>query len=332
MIDIKTVRKSATSWEKVPIENPIARRMNAAKFRLNDLGDRGGIGTRAAYLCGPPGVGKTYNIVQQEKYWKENGIDTIRFRPRNVHDLLDHFKMACGKSPLVMEEADVIFRSRPMFEILKQATDPETPDKFHRFEKVKTTKVSVYISLNVPIIVSTNMDLLKDDGWDKNLLPDRDALFERAMPISVPNDPFFLWEWSVYLALTSRLTEPVTIRNPNGGMPIKANNSLAVQAAAIDWFTDHVPSLISISPRILKKVAALFGRIHRGDMPQHIADDELSGLVGKKRDMPAPKKADWITLLTSVPKSSLAQPKISGMPVRSPNPANNPAHESKKAA
>jgi hypothetical protein len=286
--------------------------MASAKFKLNDLGHQGGVGLRAVYLSGPPGVGKTHSIAEQERLWQSRGIRCLRFRPRHVHDLLDYFAEANGRSPLIMEEADIIFRSKPMFEILKQATDPITPDTYTLFKKIAGEKVAVTISLNVPIIVSTNMDLLSDIGWNKELLVDRDALFDRSRPIVVPNDPFALWEWSVYLALSSHLTRDFSIRNPNGGAALLQANPLSVQAQVLDWFTDNLNSLAVISPRTLKRAAEFMGRANRGDMPALILEQELNGLLGAKRSIPVatPAKVNWAELLRTMPKQSSAGMKM----------------------
>lgn len=297
-------RKTVQDWQQVANENIIARRMAVARYKLADLGTLGGVGLRAVYISGPPGVGKTHSVVEQEKAWAARGINALRFRPRNVHELLDYFAAARGRQPLIMEEADIIFRSKPMFEILKQATDPLTPDVFYRMQKIEGEKVEVPVSLNVPIVVTTNLDLLGDTGWDKELIADRDALFNRSRPVVIPHDPIALWEWSVYLALTSHLTMGVTLRNPSGGKPREENNPLSVQAAALDWFTDNLNRLAVISPRTLKQVALSMGRTHRGDMPQDILDEELAGLCGEERKpgVPIPERPDWAELLKAMPK------------------------------
>ncbi len=211
-----------------------------------------------------------------------------------------------------MEEADIIFRSKPMFEILKQATDPLTPDILYRIEKIDGEKVAVPINLNVPIIVTTNMDLESDAGWDKDLLKDRAALFDRSQPVVIPDDPIALWEWSIYLALTSHLTRDFVIRNKAGGKPLAQANSLAVQAKALDWLTDNVNRLTVISPRTLKHVAQCMGRAHHGDMPVAILAEELAGHLGEKREqpVPVPAKADWAALLRSMPKHAPAPTKV----------------------
>jgi len=318
-------RMAASGWCKVAKENVIARQMALAKFKLGDLGIEGGVGLRAVYLCGPPGVGKTQSIVQQEAVWRSRGLEPLRCRPTNVVELLDYFEQARGVRPIVMEEADIIFRSKPMFEVLKQATDPLTPDILYRMKRVGKTKVMIPIRLNVPICVSTNMDLLHDAGWDAKLLPDRDALFNRSMPVVIPNDPHALWEWSIYLALTSHLTLGVMLRNPTGGKPVSASNPLAVQARALDWFTDHIQHLAVISPRTLKQVAQLFGRAHRGDLPAVVLDSELQALLtdAPRADVAVPLKADWSVLLTTMPK--LRGPATVGSPSSSARKKTIPA-------
>lgn len=300
-------RRELKRWQEVGTSNIVALRMELARFKLEDLGNHGGVGDRACYISGPPGVGKTHSVVEQERNWLARGITPLRFRPRNVHELLDYFAAARGQRPLIMEEADIIFRSKPMFEILKQATDPLTPDVFYLLRKVKgePEKIEVPISLNVPIVVTTNMDLLGQTGWDQELLADRDALFNRFQPIVIPDDPLALWEWSVYLALSSHLTMRVSLRNPGGGKPREEHNPLSVQAAALDWFTDNLNHLEVISPRTLKKVAQAMGRAHRGDMPVSVLDQELAGLCGPERvGNTVPAKSDWSELLVSMPKTA----------------------------
>lgn len=302
----KGARLSASSWQRVATENPVARQMALANFMLRDLGTVGGVGLRAAYVCGPAGVGKTHSIAKREAEWRARGLSPIRFRPSNIHELLDHFEEARGRHPLIMEEADIIFRSTPMFEILKQATDPETPDIFHRMKRFpKIGKVPVAISLNVPVVVSTNMDLMGNNGWRSELLADRDALFNRSQPVVVPDDPHALWEWSIYLALSSHLTLSTTIRNPSGGSALVQSNPLEVQARAIDWFTDNVNRLAVISPRTLKQVAQAMGRAHRGDLPPVILEQQLAAhLLPKNRSnaIAVPPQADWATILKAMPK------------------------------
>ena len=300
-------RKTVAQWRKVPSENPIARQIELVRFKLADVGQAGGVGLRALYICGPQGIGKTHSIVEQEAVWRSRNLLPIRCRPRNVHELVDQFKEAKGLGPLIMEEADIIFRSKPMFEILKQATDPKTPDVFYKMAKTPEGKRRVAINLNVPIVVSTNMDLWDDAQWDKTLVNDRDALFERSAPIALMRDPFMLWEWSVYLALVSHLTREVSVRNPNGGRPLTQSNSLSVQDEAIRWFTDNVSALNSISPRTLKKASEIIGRRQRGDMPDEIATIELQGLLGGSRAMSQPKNADWAKLLREMPKTTTRQ-------------------------
>lgn len=297
-------RQALQRWIDVPLTNPIARRMEAAQFKLGDLGSRGGVGLRAVYLCGPPGIGKTHQIIAQEQRWRSRGIDPIRVRPSNVNDLIEHFAQSGGKRPIVMEEADIIFRSKPMFEVLKQATDPLTPDFTYRIVVIDKEKVHEPVNLNVPIVVSTNIDLTNDQGWDKDLLPDRDALFNRSWPVVFPNDPFALWEWSVYLALKSYLTKEVKLRHPNGGAPIPQDNPLLVQAQAIEWFTENLNRLAVISPRTLKFIAQCMGRAHRKDMPMSIMQDELEALLLPKRADPValPQMEDWAALLRYFPK------------------------------
>ena len=302
-------RNTVTQWRKVPLENPIARQIELVRFKLADVGQAGGVGLRALYICGPQGVGKTHSIVEQEAVWRSCKLVPIRCRPRNVHELVDQFKEAKGLGPLIMEEADIIFRSKPMFEILKQATDPKTPDVFYRMEKTPVGKRRVAINLNVPVVVSTNMNLWDDVQWDKALVNDRDALFERSALIVLMRDPFMLWEWSVYLALVSHLTRDVSVRNPSGGRPLTLSNSLSVQHEAICWFTDNASALNSISPRTLKKVSEIMGRRQRGDMPDEIAAIELQGLLGGSRAMSQPKNADWTKLLKEMPKTTARQHK-----------------------
>lgn len=299
-------RQTVADWRDVATDNIVARRIAAARYKLGDLGHHGGVGLRALYISGPPGIGKTHSIVEQERVWRAQGLEPLRFRPATARELLDYFAEARGSRPLIMEEADIIFRSKPMFELLKQATDPVTPDIITRLVKVDGKKIAVKIGLNVPIVVTTNLDLMGEEGWDKNLLADRDALFNRSRPVAIPNDPLALWEWSIYLALCSHLTRDVTVRNPTGGKPLMQANSLSVQAQAMDWFTANIDRLAVISPRTLKQAAQFMGRANRGDMPPAVLAEELAGLLGPAREkqFDIPQNADWSMLLKAMPKHS----------------------------
>jgi len=298
------IRHTTDEWVTVPENNTVARRMALARFKLGDLGSRGGAGVRAVYLSGPPGIGKTHSIAVQESIWIARGLRPLRFQPRSKAELIDFFEQAKGRQPLIMEEADLLFRSKPMFEILKQATDPATPDGYDRINSIDGEKCLVTISLNVPIVVSTNMDLVGTVGWSKELLADREALFNRSPPVTVPDDPFALWEWSVYLALTSHLTREVRLRGVGAGKPRDESNPLTVQAKALDWFTRNVDRLRVISPRTLKAVAQFMGRAHRGDMPPLVLEEELSALLvdEARSGLPTMPTLDWPRLLTTMPK------------------------------
>lgn len=297
-------RLTVNDWLGVEHENIIARKIASARFKLADLGQLGGIGLRALYISGPPGIGKTHSVNDQELAWRAAGLNPIRCRPQNFRDLLDIFAAAEGRNPIIMEEADILFRSKPMFEILKQATDPISSDYLTRIVKIDEEKVPQQINLNVPIIVTTNMNLSTDAGWHKSLIADRDALFNRSRPIIIPDEPLALWEWSVYLALRSHLTKTVNIRNPSGGRPLNQAVPLQVQSGAIQWFTNNINKLAVISPRTLKQVAQFFARTHRGDMPEGILREELDSLLGEEARQPVelPACADWPMLLKSMPK------------------------------
>jgi hypothetical protein len=137
------------------------------------------------------------------------------------------------------------------------------------------------------------------------LVADRDALFNRSQPVVFDADPEELWEWAVYLALTSNLTAPVTLRGKGGGAPRKEWNSLDVQSRALDWFTDNAPRLDVIGPRTLGQITQIMGRSHRGDMPSEMAEEELASLLlpTSRTGMRALQKSDWAALLRAMPKT-----------------------------
>ncbi len=75
---------------------------------------------RAAYFCGPPGVGKSYVL---EEAIRTSGAQALHARPRSARELVDLFAQATKETPIILQECDHLFRSEHSLNILKLATE-----------------------------------------------------------------------------------------------------------------------------------------------------------------------------------------------------------------
>jgi DNA polymerase III delta prime subunit len=227
-------RETYDDWVKVPKTNAVALKMKLARETCETVA-RGGL--PVAYLSGPPGIGKTQAVRDAV------GERHVRSNPTNYRDLLAAFAQADAQGvPLWLDEADVIFRTDRMLNVLKVATGA-------RRERVYNGQ-----RLDVPLFVTTNQSLdAREIGgwWDKGLLPHATALFNRSHPVVITGDALELWEYSVYVAQTTRM---LANDEDGDGIPLGVRND------ALDWFTYNVHRLDVVAPRTLAKACDLMAR------------------------------------------------------------------------
>lgn len=218
-------------WMTVPERNAVAAGFRLARecVGLVVAGD-----WPVAWLSGPGGIGKTVITKTAIKTWQEKGLEPVFANPANARELLAALKTAKGKRPVIMEEADTIFRSDKCLNILKIATDR------------RGTGLYDNVRVTAPLIIATNAPLHDLTQWDKKLRPHIEALFNRVPPVTISFDRHANWQYACYLALSTDM-----LRWTPKGRTISA----ATTARALSWFTAHLNEIELLSARTLCNIA-----------------------------------------------------------------------------
>ncbi len=234
-------RMSLQEWEAVKTENPVAQDLSRAALWAEQVCQRS---RSVAYICGAAGVGKTYAVDQGLQTAKRRGVRPVYCNPASYRDMVDAYAEADGKRPVVFEEADQVFGTERMLNVLKLATDESGPRVYGRNGKRP-------VRLDAPTLLTSNRDLNEDAHFAPKLRPHVQALRSRSVPLVISADPLPLWEYACYLAITKGL-----IRQNSGGQGI----SVRIQDAALAWFTEHLWRLDEVSPRRLREIARSIDR------------------------------------------------------------------------
>lgn len=277
-------------WLEVRKSNPIAEAMHMVEKLCQSvvLGQRS-----AAYFSGPPGIGKSYNIsrVTKKRF--------LTCNPTNYLSLLKSIEQAQieGKA-LFLDEADVIFRSERMANVLKTATG------------ARDLRYWDGGCVDVPggIFVATNQDLLDRTWMERSAAGHCSALFSRASPINIPHDLLQLWEYSIALAQTGGL-----LRVDYCGMPI----NLDTVNRAFDWFTVNVYRLDTVSPRTLHQIASDMNQRRLGRMDTDLENFYLKNRLTRESDQTPPPTPFKITPSEARPASKRLPKTVFG-PVPAP--------------
>lgn len=232
----------------------------------------------AAWISGPPGVGK--NIAVKAAIRGAGNLKYIKSNPRTYLDLLGQLSEAANLNAVVwLDEADVVFRSDRMVNLLKTATGSPCD------------RVYDGVNVNAPIIVTTNGNLdpnSPETCWDKKLKIHADALFNRSPPVIIPEDRMQLWEYAITLAATGKM-----LREDSDGDGIP----LAIRQEAVEWFTINFHKLTNVSPRTLANAADYMYRSRkRGTtLTPAVAQFQLKNMVTRTSDETPPQTPiiDW---------------------------------------
>lgn len=255
-----------------------------------------------AYLSGPPGVGKSHAVLEAVK---SAGLRSIPCNPGNYRDLLADIEQSRKRrQPLFLDEADVIFNSQRMFNVLKKATGTKR-------ERVYDTHI---VDVPLGIFVCTNNDLENRSWMDKKLAVHCEAMFSRSTPVVIPSDRLELWEYAVMLAQTQGL---ISKDERNDGV------SIAIANDALDWFTRNVHRLASVSPRTLLKVASYKNRERLGKMKPSLVASMLDAML-TQTDATKPPVSP---VIVQRPAARKAVSKRAAMPVVNVKPRGKPEIE-----
>ena len=212
---------------------------------------------QAAYICGPPGIGK--NMAVRAALDRAGITDPVKANPRNYLDLLKAIDAARSRGgPVWFDEADVLWRSDRMLNVLKIATSDHARDRVYN-----------RAFIGVPIIVTTNVNLAPP--WPSRAAADNcPALFNRSPPIMIRATPEEIVAYAIHLAKTTAM-----VGNDWKGDGI----ALAVRERAYDWFRANADRLREPSPRALKNAANLMNRNKRGDVSEVMLDRSLAAML-----------------------------------------------------
>lgn len=239
---------SLTRWLTVGENNPIARAIEVARFDINEVVEGN---AQIAIISGLPGLGKSRLIKEATECLEKQGVEVDTCQFRTIHDLDDAVFRANGQAVIVADEADSLLRSKAQIERLKLIADPKGP----KILDIGSGLTHRKLKLNCRLLMTFNADIhVKDQQIQIQL----DALFSRKAPVEIKGNREELWEYTVYLALTSNL-----INNFRYGK-ISYGASLSSFSTAIDWFSSNIWNLKEVSPRSLEKVLEIVSRHQKG--------------------------------------------------------------------
>ncbi|WP_159983715.1 MULTISPECIES: ATP-binding protein, partial [unclassified Novosphingobium] len=235
-----------------------------------------------AWLSGPGGCGKTHAARGAIKAFEKRGLSPIFCNPSSYRDVLSTLKSAkvfsgnklVGKRLVVMEEADVIFRSDKCLNLLKIATDRAGLGQYDG------------VDVRVPMMVTTNAPLDELAATDKRRGEHLRALFNRVPPMTISYDRRANYDYAVSLALTTDLLRFT---------PAKQQISRATVARALEKFTSEFNRFEILTARTLSNIAEYYTTFS----PQ-TAETMIERLFlpsGEVRQLPPPPQSDWIAVI-----------------------------------
>lgn len=303
MTDIIETAITADEWKEVGTKNSVAKCLTQVRAHVRQVleGERLGM-----FVFGGAGLGKNYIVL--DELAKHGFTDLKPVTPANHKDLLREFHRATydveakrprkHALPIVFDEARLIFETQPNFDTMKLALDggkgakrfdsgyiwfEKEPNGWNeetgeeKFKEVRHQGTS----LAAPIIAMTNKNLHE---FGRAMQEHAEALKSRVPPIMIPDDPIAIWEYVVWLALT---TDVITYFKGKS-LP------LAKRVAIIEWFTANLHDLANVSVRTLEKVRDDFATssdelLHQ-DLELHLKPK------GKRSMESGPRQLDWAAL------------------------------------
>lgn len=300
---------TVNEWKEVGTKNSVAKALIQVRAHVRQVLEGKRLGM---FVFGGAGLGKNYIVLDELAKYGHGRLQPIT--PTSVHDLLSEFHHATydlerkekrkRALPMVFDEARLIFNSEANLDVMKMSLDggvgakrwhsgyswDETvPNGATKDGTPKFKQETFYgTSLAAPVIAMTNKNLHE---FDRKMQGHAEALKSRVPPIMIPDDPIAIWEYVVWLALT---TDVITYFKGNA-LP------LPKRVAVIVWFTDNLHNLANVSVRTLEKVRDDFATssedLLREDLELHLKP------VEKRSDKPGPRQLDWTAL-----RKALEQP------------------------
>lgn len=270
-------RSTLKDWESVPKTNELCKAFKLAVRKIGYVLDAEKTARVAAYLCGPPGLGKSYAV---DAALKAKGVEGYRPSIRDYRALIRAFEYGVkNRMPLVLEEADHLLRSERQAEVLKIATDAAGPRWTVVEERKKLGGQWIThcrgVSLATPLIVTSNQDWRDLSSVDKDMRSHVEAIQSRSDPIYLTGNLVARWEYSCYLAIVKRM-----LWKGLGQKSIPPS----VQNLALEWFTINANRLREVSPRTLRDICEHIS--YNPSNPSYWQEDLQDKLSDKKDHEP----------------------------------------------
>lgn len=235
-----------------------------------------------AWISGPGGCGKTHGAQRAIRNFRARGLEPVFCNPANYRDVVSAVKDAkvyhgskmVGHRLIVMDEADVIFRSDKCLNLLKIATDRAG------------TGIYDGIDVRVPMVVTTNAPLDEIAATDKVRGEHLRALFNRVPPVTISYDRRANYDYAVSLALTTDLLRFT---------PAKQQISRETVVRTLEWFTSEFNRIELLTARTLVNIA----EYHTSFSPDTARTmlDRLLLPNGNHRRLPAPPTSNWTAVV-----------------------------------
>lgn len=284
----------ADHWRHVGTYGRIAEKMALARLAIDDVINGS---QRLAIVVGAPGVGKSELARNAMQQFDRRGTRAIFGKPSSKLHLEELLIASRGRYPLILDEADILFRSSPMIELLKLVTDCRAPSYI-------AGQGGRRIPITAPIILLGNFQLR---DLARNQQNQAKALFDRHAPVEIDGSCEELYDWTVYLALSSELV--TSYRFNSRGLA----TSLDDVAHGIEWFRKNLWNLKSVSPRTLQKVTG-WHMLHRRGLQLSARELELrlsSLLLDFPQTPDVPPEFSWAELRLALSKSNpTARPQL----------------------
>lgn len=235
-----------------------------------------------AWISGPGGCGKTHGAQKAIRNFRARGLEPVYCNPGNYRDVVSAVKDAkvyhgskmVGHRLIVMDEADVIFRSDKCLNLLKIATDRAG------------TGIYDGIDVRVPMVVTTNAPLDEIAATDKVRGEHLRALFNRVPPVTISYDRRANYDYAVSLALTTDLLRFT---------PAKQQISRETVARTLEWFTAEFNRIELLTARTLANIAEYYTSFSPDTARTML--DRLLLPGGGNRNLPSPPTSNWTAIV-----------------------------------
>ena len=222
-------------WQTNRASNPLAEWL----ARLSEHADALASGQihEATIVCGPPGLGKSYALLEACRA-RKRGV--MHIKSATDFGLLEDLETAARRRYIaIIDDSDAIWASRSKLQILLEATKPSAPGDHRRYRHRTKTEERVYCFDNLVSMIISNTDITDLPRFGRSVRPALQALADRCATIVIKASREDIYEHTCSLAILDEIFR---------------SNTVAVQNDALRWFAIHRDYLHSVTPRMLAKI------------------------------------------------------------------------------